>query len=336
MSKSIPQLTAKTSAEADDLLHIVRDNVDYKITYENFVADVNGRYGNTIFINSVTGNDITGEVENPAKPFATFAAARTASVAYYTGGTSPSSTNLITFDVRGTFSENISLLDFHSYNLNDSYITSNITDPSAVNCTIYGNGTLTSVGNVIFLAYGSSVSLYAKRVVGGFRLDDASAALRVVVYNIVTTGASTLTLNAGNVTFFNAIISNTGAPLCQQGVAGSVLFRNCELTSDQEVIKTGTASNSSSVIIRNSRLKTTGTNYDTINLLTNTGTNMYLSIMGSTLIANGTGNCIDAAQATNVRIYGACETNLTHDTGNVTLLVGTVANNRFVIDTNVE
>lgn len=333
MSKSIPQLTAKTSATTGDLFHLVRSNVDYKILYEDLVADINSRYGNTIFVNSVSGNNSTGEVENPAKPFQTLAAARTAGVAYYTGGTAPSSTNIITMDVRGRFSENISLVNFYSYNLNDSVITGTIIDiVGGVNCIIYGNGVISSSGTVVSLSYASALTINAYSVSGTYILSDTLATCYTDARYVTATNSNICNSGAGSLTFINADMSNTGAPLIQGAIIGTVIMIECSLVSAQEIYKSPTGSNTSIITFRRCRLRTTGTNYDAINLLTNTGTNTTLTINDCTLIANGSGNSIDAAQATNVYCYGRNQVNLTHDTGNVTFLVGTVANYGFVID----
>ena len=334
MSKSVPQLTEKTDTEDNDLLHIVRSNVDYKQKRSNFITNIKSRYGNTIFVNSVSGDDVTGEVENPARPFQTITAASTASAAYYTGGIAPSSTNIITMDIRGTFTEAISLINFHNYNLNDSYLTTAIFDVvGGVNCTIYGNAYITATGGTTIMSVAGPSVIYikCKTMVGSFYMTNALATIDVDCNIVSQTNNSITLITDGTITFRNASMTNSGASMFFMVGAGSVRVVECNCISNNEILKTSTVSSTAVATFRRSKLETSGTNFDTINLLTNTGTNLTLILNGCTLIANGTGNSIDAAQATNVYIYASCNTNLTHDTGNVTLLLGTVANGRYLI-----
>lgn len=339
MSKSVPQLSALTSPATGDLLHIVRSNVDYKILYENLVADVNGLHGNTIFVDSIRGNDSTGEVENPAKPFLTIAAAHTASAAYYTGGTAPSSTNVIVMKIRGTFSENVLMKTYHNYDINDSIITGRWYDSSIVVCKVHGVGTLmanTGVSIYVFqISYASSITIYSDIIVGTILTADTSSSVFLRARSLSSTSYC-LDIQDGRIECEYTDISATSKPAINMGDSCAGIFANCQITSDDHCIRTNsTASNTSNLTLRRCRVGTTKTNGHAILLDTNTGTSMAVKIINCTLVANGTGNSIDSAQAINVAIHGACQTNLTHDTGNVTLIVGTVANGRYLIDAAV-
>lgn len=81
MSKSIPQLNAITSATTGDLLHIVRSNVDKKILFEDFKNSITSSTNNTVWVDSIYGNNATGALENQARPYQTITAAQTAAVA---------------------------------------------------------------------------------------------------------------------------------------------------------------------------------------------------------------------------------------------------------------
>lgn len=339
MSKSVSQLTALTSPATGDLLHIVRSNVDYKILYENLVSDVNGLYGNTIFVDSINGNDSTGEVENPAKPFLTIAAAHTASAAYYTGGTAPTSTNVIVMKLRGTFSEDVLLRTYHNYDINDSIITGKWYDSSIVVCKVHGIGTLMAnigVSAYVFnISYGSSITIYADIIVGTILTGHTDADVFVRARSLSST-SYVFDIQDGRAECEYTDISAVGKPAIHIGESCRGIFSNCQITSDDNCIDTNsTASNTSVLTIRRCRVGTTKVNGHAISLTTNTGSSMSIKIISSTLVANGTGKSINAAQATTVDIHGACQTNLTHDTTDVTLAVGTVANGRFLIDAAV-
>lgn len=299
------------------------------------------KFGNTIFVNSVTGSDTTGMVENIDKPFATIAAAHTASAAYYTGGNAPSATKVVTLVLIGNFSENVNIRPYHNYCVDGTTVTgswSDVSYASACVCKIYGKGNLTYSGDLLYLTYGSTISIDVSSTSGTFSVQNSSATLYLRVFESATrTGKAIIYRPVGTVNVYNSTLSCTGAAAIKLWTSGTVRLINCQVSSNMEaVITDSTSANTSTLVVRESKLSTSGTNYDCINLTTNTGGNVYIQLKNCTLIANGTGNSIDAAQATNVRIYGSCETNLTHDSGNVTLLVGTVANGRFLIDTNVE
>ena len=129
------------------------------------------------------GNDVTGAVQRLDKPFATIAAARTAALAYWTGGSSPSETNRIKIVVEtGVYNETIVIHDFIDYDLQDSTIIAPASP--AVSCIIdkgsaYAlptNGRYTSMilGNATFISgagqtclsitsiYSQNISLYIK------------------------------------------------------------------------------------------------------------------------------------------------------------------------------
>ncbi len=70
-----------------------------------------------------------------------------------------------------------------------------------------------------------------------------------------------------------------------------------------------------------------GTNVDCVDIETN-GLGQLI-IKDSTLVAIGTGDALTSSVAANVRIYGSCQSNKAVNV-NVTLLVGTVLNGRFI------
>ena len=338
MSKSVPQLTAQLSPATGDLLHIVRGGIDYKITYEDFISLIYGPTGNTVYVNSVYGDDATAQVENPAKPFLTIAAAHAASAAYWTGGTAPSAANIITFKIKGTFTENVTLKNYHNYDISDSDITGLIGDGGvSTNSIIYGNGSIAATSsNVLQATAASTIVVKIYSITGRIVPAHASAFINISgVQYMYVNNDNVFNLVDGTLWVDNCYITGFGQPVLLTGNEGTAIFRDCVFLSDNEILKTPTSANTSVIKFDNCYMKTTGSNKDTVNLLTNTGGNVALTLKNCTLIANGTGNSIDAAQATNVYIQGSCETNLTHDTGNVTLLGGTVANGRFLISTDI-
>lgn len=338
MSKKISQLPSVVSMQDTDLLTLVRGGLNYKIDYEDFKSDTFSKVSRTVFVDSTYGDNSTGEVENPGKPFLTIAGAHVASAAYWTGGTAPTSTNMINFIIKGTFTESVTMLNYHRYNISGSIVTGQWIDNGAnINSVIYGSGIIFNTsGNVVGLTGSSStLTIDVDQTIGRFVSTGANS-IYVSSKSSAALSDNLVNIQAGTIIFYNCYsLSSSTQPLCLTGPAGTIKFLNCTMVSDKEIITTNTATTATIIVIEGCTLKTTGTNYDTINLLTNTGTNVTLTIKDSTLIANGTGNSIDAAQATNVQIQGSCQTNLTHDTGNVTLLGGTVANGRFLISTDI-
>jgi hypothetical protein len=83
------------------------------------------------------------------------------------------------------------------------------------------------------------------------------------------------------------------------------------------------------VRINNARIVATGADKSSVNKSGGT-----LMLKDCTLIATGTGNSILAGAAQNVLIYGACEANIAVN-GNITLVVGTVANGRYLVSASV-
>ena len=73
-------------------------------------------------------------------------------------------------------------------------------------------------------------------------------------------------------------------------------------------------------------------NLSTVYLTNNLGS--VLIFDDATLIGTNTGNCFYATSSKSAYIYSACQSNVSVN-GNVTLLVGTVANGRYLIDSNV-
>ena len=77
---------------------------------------------NTVFVSKL-GDDATGAVQRFDLPFLTIAAARTATLAYWTGGTAPSATNRIRIVVQsGRYLEKIVLANFVDWDLTNSII----------------------------------------------------------------------------------------------------------------------------------------------------------------------------------------------------------------------
>lgn len=78
-----------------------------------------------------------------------------------------------------------------------------------------------------------------------------------------------------------------------------------------------------------------GLNNNCVSISSGVGVDSLANLIfdGATLIANGTGESIKATAAKNVTIYGSCQANLAADV-NITLLVGTVANGRYLVDVN--
>lgn len=115
----------------NDLLHLVdvddtaqdASGSSYKCEVQKLGA-VLSTVKNTVFV-SKSGNDSTGIVERSDLPFLTIAAARAALVAYYTGGTAPSSTNRIRVVViSGTYTEQLVLANYVDWDLTDAIIQS--------------------------------------------------------------------------------------------------------------------------------------------------------------------------------------------------------------------
>jgi hypothetical protein len=317
---------------ATRVTEIIQDIIDSKLNVDEMGYE---KPHNTIFVDSANGSDATGVVENSALPFKTINAAHTASIAHLTA----TSTDWVTFVLIGYFNEDIAIRNYHNYDINKAYINGTVTDipyGSAVISRIYGYGTLDNVGNSsIFILYGSTVTINVYSILAKVEVGHASANVDITARVCTTTGTLFANCSAGTLTVRDADVSNTGTYLVSQSVAGLVKFVGCQLGSNYEILKTNsTASNSSAVEFRRCKLYTSGTNKSCVELTTNTGTNVDMLFSNCTFVANGTGACIKVAQATNVRIHGACEANLTYS-GAVTLKVGTVANNRFIVSTDV-
>lgn len=331
MSSKISQLTSTTTPVTTDEFPLARSGGNRKITYANLKESLFSKFGQTVFVDNTYGNDVTGEVENPAKPFQSIFSAHAASAAFWTGATAPSSTNIITMKLKGTFSETVTMLSYHNYDISDSDVNGLWRDNGGVVfCQIYGKGSMLNLSaNVIQLTAASNVFVDVYEIYGKIITTTGTLTVKAdVIYNLDTIFAPT----GGIITVQSPYILSLGGSTITASIAGTVTFSNCIFLSNNEVLKTNTSTNAAVIKFENCYMKTSGTNFDVINLLTNTGSNITLTLKDCTLIANGTGNSIDAAQATNVYIYGSNQTNLTHDTGNVTLLVGTVANGRFLID----
>lgn len=344
MSKSIPQLSAVTSAQAGDLLHLVSSNVDKKIDFSALKSSIMALSYKTIFVDSYYGSDVTGAVEDPAKPFATIAAALTAGQAYFVSGLAPSASEPVLVKINGTFSEDLELIDYYNYDLGASVISGMVYDNGVdVNCIVYGKATIGTTGQnpcIELTASNSNVSLTATHLWGESLIDN-TCTLRVYDAQFAQTTGFQLQIYGGTIYLYNCYMVNTSTSgsrysNIQIESAGYLDMHDCILYSSKSCIETVNASSTTGYISSNGcYMKTIGTNFDCINLTTSSGSNITLILKDTTLIANGTGNSIDASQATNVKIYGRCQTNLTHDAGNVTLQVGTVANGGFIIDTNV-
>lgn len=345
MSKSIPQLPAITDTQTTDLYHVVRASVDRQQTFEDLRSGVMSFSTKTIFVDSAYGSDLTGEVENPAKPFATIVAATTAGQAAFTGATAPSATEPVLMKINGYFTEDIGLVDYYNYDLGHSVVTGVLADNGVdATCIVYGQGTIGSIGISIYAidltGSNSNLTVHAKQIYGDMLVTNSCF---LYIYNTILTQTNGMQFEiyGGTTRVYSCYMVNTSTHAslygnCQVGGAGYIEFYSCTMYSAKSCIETiNTATTTGQVVLNDCYLKTTGTNFDCINITTSAGTSLSCTIKDSTLIANGTGNSIDAAQATNVKIYGRCQTNLTHDTGNVTLQVGTVANNGFIIDTNV-
>lgn len=333
MSSKISQLTPTTTPSTSDEFALARSGGNYKITFDNIRKGIASYVGNTVFIDSDYGNDLTGAVESRAKPFATIGAAHTASAAYWTGGTAPSSTNIITFKIKGTFTETVTMLSYHNYDISDSDVNGVWRDNGvAAYCHIYGKGSMFNLGtSVVTITAASTILIDVHEIYGKINVTTGTVICRA--YSMYNSSDNLVTNSGGSVTILDVgSILTISSAVFLTGTSGTTIFRRCQILSDNEILKTPTSANTSIVRFENCYMKTTGTNFDVVNLLTNVAGNVTLTIKDCTLIANGTGNSIDAAQATNVYIYGSNQTNLTHDTGNVTLLVGTVANGRFLID----
>jgi hypothetical protein len=239
----------------------------------------------------------------------------------------------------GYFDEDIAIRNYYNYDINKAYVNGTVSDApygSAVISRIYGSGTLDNVGNsTMFILYGSTVTINVYSILAKIEIGNASANIDVTALICSATGASFTNVASGTLTIRDADVSNTGTYLASQSVAGIVKFINCRLVSDNEILKTNaTGPNGSSAEFRRCKLLTTGTNKNCVEFTTNTGTNCSILFTDCTFVTNGTGACVKVAQATNVRIHGSCQSNLTYS-GSVTFTVGTVANGRFLVSLDV-
>lgn len=317
---------------ATRVTEIVQDIIDSKVNKDSISY---ATPHNTIYVDSVNGSDVTGVVENASLPFATINAANVASVTHLTA----TATDRVVFILRGYFNENIGLRNYHNYDINSSYINGYVLDSvfgAAVNCNIYGKGVLANAGNDgIVISYGSTIYINIYAITSTIRISGGGAIVDITADIISATSSPVAAITSGNTRIRNATVSSTGSNLVAQGVSGAIIFSNCQLSSDNELLKTSTtASNSSTAEFRRCKLYTSGTNFDCVKLTTTAGGNVNMLFTDCAFVTNGTGACIKVAQATNVRIHGSCQSNLTYS-GAVTFLVGTVANGRFLVDTNV-
>lgn len=335
----ISQLTATTTLNTTDEFALARSGTNRKVAFSDLRNEISSFVGNTIFVDSIYGNDLTGEVENQAKPFATIAAAHAAGAAYWTGGTAPSLTNQITMNINGYFVEDVVIVSYYNYDLNGA-IEGYLEDNTVVAvCSIYGSGTIgIKSGIAISLLAASQLIVKIDNIYGTVELVDSGSTIQIYDANMIATSTSSNFYRCiGAIKCYNCYITAVTAENIEFGDQGIYEFNNCSMASvSRRVVYPSTVnSNSTYLTFNDCYLLTAGTNLPTIEFRNASGTNPRLILKDCTLISNGSGNSIRAAQATNVYIYGSCQTNLTHDTGDVTLLVGTVANGRFLIDAAV-
>ncbi len=138
---------------------------------------------NTVYVMK-NGNNSTALVERMDKPFLTIAAARTAALAFYTGGSAPSATNRILIEVySGYYLEPIILDNFIDYDLRDSVVSQTATgdlisdNGVQVDSIIYGQANLFSV-----TAGGSATR--------GIYISNASSSVIMNYSNLYMTGTS--------------------------------------------------------------------------------------------------------------------------------------------------
>lgn len=77
----ISQLTATTTPVTNDEFALARSGSNFKLTFDNLRKGISSYINNTVFVDSTYGSDLTGALENIAKPYATITAAQTACVA---------------------------------------------------------------------------------------------------------------------------------------------------------------------------------------------------------------------------------------------------------------
>lgn len=76
----ISQLTATTTPVTNDEFALARSGSNFKLTFDNLRKGISSYINNTVFVDSTYGSDLTGALENIAKPYATITAAQTAAV----------------------------------------------------------------------------------------------------------------------------------------------------------------------------------------------------------------------------------------------------------------
>lgn len=292
--------------------------MDGTITYTVAGVSPTVQIANSVFV-AKNGNDSTGLVERLDKPFLTYAAARAAALAYWTGGTAPSATNRILIKIfSGLWEEALILADYVDLDLTDGVYSLNtgeralITDnSSACNCIIYGNaelirGNADAIQHVLHINNASSnVILYANKARSyNQAIYNENGTSQLFINSVVSTNSRAVRIIDGSCTIEGGDYSSSSAGSSAQAVtiaAGILIVKNAKLSS-------GGGSNKEAVL----------------------GVGGNITINNCVLVADGSAESI--VSTNDVKIYGRCVSN---KTTTATLLVGTIANDGYVVSTDV-
>lgn len=163
---------------------------------------------------------------------------------------------------------------------------------------------------------------------------DTGATGKIIINGNISSTSTTkvpIRMNATGATLIvnNALITGAGlatttvpAVLC---TIGTVNLINCKVLNPAHAIE----QTAGTINLIGGQVKASGANENAV--LVTAGT---MSIKDLTLVTNGTGKSLYALGAVNVYNYGGCTATVAKD-ANVTLLVGTVGNNNFIVSTDV-
>lgn len=293
---------------------------------------------NTVYV-SKNGNDSTGLPERFDKPFLTLAAARVAAVSLV-----PSATNRILIVVeKGTYMEPIDLADFVDWDLGSCIIDGStvgratiddFTTTNGVNSVIYGFADIRKSGFgvgasrscVLIRHAASNVTIYCNKigssVGGGIEMTNGTLFVKAKeIYSTVDapdafavglSSSATATIHADEIYANGHCVGNASS-----GTLNVTARELRTLNGTTPVV------NGNNIRLNKARVVNFVADVDAVYI---TGSNVILK--DCILVGNGTCFSVNAAGATNTRVYGTCYTNKASN--NVTALVGAIT-----VDTDV-
>ena len=223
------------------------------------------------------GSDVSGLVQRLDKPFLTIGAARTAALAYWTGGNSPTETNRIKIVVEtGSYTEDIVIHDFIDYDLQDSTITAataaciidkgsayTLTTKGRYTSMIYGNASFVS-GNgttclLISSLYSQNINLYIQcnnlaNIVSGA----GGSAAKIYTGKVTIDAQYIYSSNLENQDAVVLLGSDTAYNISSTPYPPKVEIFNAKIYNNQSVINAGAPPINNTIGVKNGVLGSSG------------------------------------------------------------------------------